>query len=377
MRTPLGAVSELDLDDHDVCARLLAYEKHTLIEGIVLESIFDDYLAAASASDRPDPRADGASEGVAQPVRLLPVDTAFVALPSGGRGPAYGAFVWARSRTPGLGRYLEALGARCRVWLVEWSERERAFTAATVADGQASAPLPLEDVCAAVSRRDAPAYQSVHPSLRETRRTMDIFWGDLASRHGTRLGTRILMPRIFINWCVQPWFEGGVWNLDRILLLDDQLWHMEIKHKFPWPHDGQLSFGLNDGELRQIKAVLECGLRTLHLVTVKPYWNTREGSLHLLNDHENRSRAAILSMELTEELVADALHRRRYSARPHTSLYGGHRVPFRCFDVTEFRSIGVLADPAWRTGSAILAEMGNGPPAPRCTYDLLQRLRVR
>ncbi|MFV0294973.1 MAG: hypothetical protein ACK5JT_02505, partial [Hyphomicrobiaceae bacterium] len=63
MQTPLGPLKDLDLGDHDVCAAILAEDKHQLIEGLVFESYFDQYLLSLTeASD--------------QKVQLVDVDTA-------------------------------------------------------------------------------------------------------------------------------------------------------------------------------------------------------------------------------------------------------------------------------------------------------------
>ena len=159
MRTPLGPVDALDLRDHEVCAELLALEKHQLIEGIVFESVFDQHLGAVEA----------ASDGTLRPVH---VETVAVRLPSFAHdAPAYGAFVWAKSMTGGLGRFLEALEARYRVWLVEWRGDTRDFTATPIAGGRrAGAVEPLADVCARVSGKNAPTYESVERSVRNSER---------------------------------------------------------------------------------------------------------------------------------------------------------------------------------------------------------------
>ena len=365
MRTPLGPVDALDLRDHEVCAELLALEKHQLIEGIVFESVFDQHLGAVEA----------ASDGTLRPVH---VETAAVRLPSFAHdAPAYGAFVWAKSMTGGLGRFLEALEARYRVWLVEWRGDTRDFTATPITGGRrAGAVEPLADVCARVSGKNAPTYESVERSVRNPQRIKQSVWGYLSSHYGDRLGAEVVLPRIFINWGVQPWFGAGVWNLDRIFLHGNQLWHMEIKHKYPMEREARLHFGINDGELRQIASLLECGLRSLHVVTVKPFWERQSGSMYLLNDLEARSRAAILSMELTADKISRAFRGLVGTSAAHTSFLGRSSVSFRSFEATGFRSVGVLADTPTSIGSAIVSQMGDGPVPPPCTDDGIRALRM-
>ena len=364
MRTPLGPVDALDLRDHEVCAELLALEKHQLIEGIVFESVFDQYLGAVEA----------ASDGT---LRQVHVETVMVGLPSDRRDPqAYGAFVWAKSKTGGLGRFLQALEARYRVWLVEWCGDTRDFTATLITGGRrAGAVEPLADVCARVSKNNAPTYESVEPSVSDLER-IEQSVRYLSSHYGDRLGADVVLSRVFINWSVYPWFREGVWNLDRIFLHGNRLWHMEIKHKYPMEREARLHFGINDGELRQIASLLECGLRSLHVVTVKPFWERQSGSMYLLNDLEARSRAAILSMELTSDKISRAFRGLVGTSAAHTSFLGRSSVSFRSFEATGFRSVGVLADTPTSIGSAIVSQMGDGPVPPPCTDDGIRALRM-
>ena len=116
------------------------------------------------------------------------------------------------------------------------------------------------------------------------------------SSYRDRLGTDVVPPRIFIYCGVQPWFSAGVWNLDRIYLHGDRLWHMEIKHRYPMDRPDGLKFGINHRVLRQIARLLECGLRSLHVVTVKPHWKRQSGSTYLLTDLKAKSKATTISM---------------------------------------------------------------------------------
>ena len=342
---------------------LLSHDKHQLIEGIVFESVFDQYIAAMR----------GASGGALRPI---PVETAIATLPPSGHGaPDYGAFVWARERTQGLGRLLIALEKHYRVWLVDWQSESRTFLAAPVSRGQLAGDLePLARVCAGISKRE-PRQTLVAREVRDQYRTNQSVWGCLSSHYGARLGTEVVLPRIFINWGIQPWF-GAVWNLDRMFLCNGQLWHIEIKHKYPMDQTGTLYFGINDGELRQIRNILDCGLRSLHVVTVKPFWERQSGSMYLLNDFEARSKASILTMELTQETVSNALRVEAARSAAHTSFTGRTSVPFRRFEAKAFRTAGVLSDPAIRIASAIVALMHGGQLPPFCTDAELRILRI-
>lgn len=188
MQTPLGPLKDLDLGDHDVCAAILAEDKHQLIEGLVFESYFDQYLLSLTeASD--------------QKVQLVDVDTAVVSLP--GRNAGVAAFVWARSRGDGLGRYLGALSSRMPVWLVEFVDGE--FVAVPFSDGKRHGEArPLQAVTEAVGKRLGPSFEPIQSSVRDRKRINQSFWGYLSERHGDDLGFNVVLPRVFLNWGIQP-----------------------------------------------------------------------------------------------------------------------------------------------------------------------------
>lgn len=357
MQTPLGPLSSLDLTDHDLCARILAKDKHQLIEGLVFESYFDQYLLSLT-------------EASGEQVKLVDVDTAVVRLPEGGAA----AFVWARSRGAGLGRYLEALSSRMEVWLVEYSEGE--FLAARFCDGQLqSERQPLQELASIVGKRDTPLFGKVESNVRDRIRINQSFWGYLSERHGTLLGLNVVLPRIFLNWGVQPWFRQ-LWNVDRIFLYGDQLWHFEIKHKYPMSRDGRLLFGINDGELRLMRHLVECGLRSMHTLIVKPYWDKTVGSMYLLNDMKARGRAAVIGREMSGDEISAVLKGAGGRSGADTTFSGQGSVSFRSFPATSFRRFGLLSDEHQKIAARIFSQMATSDQ-PRCGDHDLERLRLQ
>ena len=365
MKTPLGTLRELDLSDHEVCRSILALDKHQLVEGLVFESYFDQYLMSL-----PD--------ASAQSMQPVDVDTAVVRLPGNSGGPErdVGAFVWARRRATGLGRYIAALSTRMPVWLVEYSEPEGEFLAAPVKDNRPQLPWrPLQELSASVGNGSEPVFEEVAPQVRDRNRINQSFWGYLSERHGKSLPLNVVLPRVFLNWGIQPWFRH-VWNVDRIFLHGEQLWHLEIKHKYPMHRDGRLAFGINDGELRLIGILTDCGLRSLHAVIVKPFWDKRAGSMYLQNNLEARSRAAVIGRKMTAVAVRDALSSRGGTSGAHTSLSGRSSVPFRSFPASSFHRFGLLADDHTQVAKRIFSHMTRSDQ-PGCRDSDLQNLRLQ
>lgn len=356
MQTPLGPLNSLDLTDHNVCAEILRQDKHQLIEGLVFESYFDQYLLSLN-------------EASGEQVQLVDVDTAVVRLPEGDLA----AFVWARSRGPGLGRYLEALSSRMKVWLVDYSGGE--FLAARFGDGQLqSERQPLQELAGIVGEHDSPLFESVGDNVKDPIRTNQSFWGYLSERHGTRLGLNVVLPRIFLNWGIQPWFRQ-VWNVDRVFLHGDQLWHFEIKHKYPMSRDGQLMFGINEGELRLMRQLAECGLRSMHTLIIKPYWDKNVGSMYLLNDVKARGRAAVIGREMTDDAISAALKRAGGRSGADTTFSGQGSVNFQSFPAASFSRFGLLSDDHEQIATRIFSQMA-ASDQPQCRDRDLERLRL-
>lgn len=332
MQTPWGDLGTLDLDDHEQCRTILASDKHQLAEGLVVESVFDQIF-----DDVPD-HLDGAV--------LLDADTAIV---DPGRGGEWLAFVWARAQQPGLGRYLRALEKRFRVWLVETDAPLKTFTARQWKDGRlVPGSRPLTTLMGELSGRQ-PQPVEVSQSVRDANRQQQSFWGFLSSQHGTELGRKVILPRLFMNCGVQPWFRA-VWNLDRVLVHGDEVRLLEIKHKYPM-QGPPVSFGLNTGELNVIVRLGEAGIRCLHAIVVKPVWSKDAGSMYLLNDMRLRARAALIGVDMNAEVTGAMMAGNRGTSAGHTTFSGSGNLSFRVLKAGAFSRLGLLSDPP-----AVLAE---------------------
>lgn len=327
MQTPWGDLGTLDLADHELCRTILAAEKHQLAEGLVVEGLFDQIFDDVPAH----------LEGAV----LLDADTAIVDTKR--TGDRWHAFVWARSRQPGLGRYLRALEGRFRVWLVETDRPLTNFFVREYHPGRLGQEAwPLDRLMGELSGRP-PFFVSVAADVRDAMRQQQSFWGYLSGQHGPALGERVILPRIFMNYGVQPWFRA-VWNLDRILVRGDEIWLLEIKHKFPFGRRA-LSFGLNAGELGVIARLGEAGIRCLHTIVVKPIWSKNVGSMYLLNDMRMRGRAALIGVDLNRSVIAGMMASGRGSTPGHTTFTGAGELEYYPLRAEAFSRVGVLSDP--------------------------------
>jgi hypothetical protein len=357
MDTPWGQLKDLDLADRDLCAEILAQDKHQLAEGLVVENLFDQII---------DVVPETLPGAIALDLETAIVDT--------GRQPdRWHAFVWVRQKQDGLGRYLTALERRFRTWLVQLDPVAGTFTASEWKDGGlCGSRRPLAVIMGELSQR-YPRSVQVAASVRDRDRQKVSFWGFLSDAYGDQLGPRVILPRLFLNHGIQPWFRA-VWNLDRVLVHDQDVWLLEIKHKFPFGRNS-LRFGINDGELGVIRLLGEAGIRCFHAILAKPSWTKDSGSGYLLNRMQLKERAALISTVLDRDRVKAMFDGQQGTSPGHTTFSGSGELGYRSLPATAFSQIGMMSELrgqlAARLGQALVGE-----PLPAVTDRWLRDLRA-
>ena len=128
-------------------------------------------------------------------------------------------------------------------------------------------------------------------------------------------------------------------------------------------------------KLRLIGKLVECGLRSLHTVIVKPFWSKSVGSMYLQNDFKARSRAAVIGCEMTAESITAAFASKGGRSGAHTSFAGRSSVAFRSFPVSVFHRFGLLSDDYTQVAQRIFSQM-TGQSQPLCDETALYRLRL-
>ncbi|WP_156368625.1 hypothetical protein [Duganella sp. Leaf61] len=180
------------------------------------------------------------------------------------------------------------------------------------------------------------------------------------------------MPRILINYGIQPYFRA-VWNLDRAFIYNRQIWLGEIKHKFPFGRE--LSFGMNIGELEVIERLTSAGIQCLHVILVKPLWSKEVGSMYLLNNLQMRSRAALVACALSQESASRIFPVDAAVSGSHTSFSGTGHLKYRKARVTHFSLVGNMGEPTYTLAEA-LAKLMRGCALPAVTEECLRRYRA-
>lgn len=357
METPWGQLSDLNLADHELAVDVLSADKHQLVEGLVVECLFDQVVANVPAVS-------------GQNVIALDVDS--VVVDTMRKKDRWLCFVWARSMTKGLGRYLLALEKCLAPYLVTYSDGE--FMATRVRGGKRELPARLlPELMLELSGGKMTPFR-VDGSVKNRNRQRQAFWGFISEYYQDSLGERVVLPRILINYVIQPYFRA-VWNLDRIFIIDDVVWLFEIKHKFPMDRNG-LHFGINDGELGVLEMLAGAGIRCFHTILVKPFWSKDVGSMYLLNDLNIRTQAAIIAVVLDEAAIVRIMGRRSGRSGAHTSITGSSGLSFKSISAVDFKVLGQLSDPPLDVAAKMYAVMTGAQSVP-VSDDWLRSLRAQ
>ena len=357
METPWGHMRNIDPTDHNLCEAILTADKHQLVEGLVVENIFDQIVSAIP------PVLPGA---LALDVETVIVDTR--------RKPdRWHAFIWARSRQEGLGRYLSAMERRFCVWLLELDPDAGTFTSRQWKDGAMTGERRTLDVLMTELSGRSPKQVQVASAVRDAHRQKLGFWGYLVDNYREELGSRVILPRLLLNHGIQPWFRA-VWNLDRILVEGSNVWMLEIKHKFPFGRR-ELRFGINDGELGVIRLLGEAGIRCLHAILVKPTWSKDAGSAYLLGRLSERERAALIGVELDRERVAAMFGGRQGVSPDHTTFTGSGSLNYRSIPASDFGCVGMITDQCAQLAERV-AQALTGKALPQVSDRWLQELKT-
>lgn len=361
MNTPWGDLRSLNLFDRELAERILMADKHQLVEGMVVECLYDQIL-----ENLPEYVPD---------VTALDVETV-IAQPKD-RGQKKIAVVWAREKKSGLGRYLIALEKCFIVYLVEY-EIGHGFFGSLIKKGKRCSPIqPISELMKPIA---AVPYQpfKVSETVRDTNRQREAIYGFLFSHHRDRLVPDVLLPRILINCAVQPWFNF-VWNIDKIFIIDGMPWLFEVKHKFPYrdKHTGALQFGLNDGEVSIFRLLINCGIGCFFSIMVKPKWSKNVGSLYMITELIARKKTALLGIVLDAAKIKAIYERASGVSGSNTTItgYSGGQLRYKGIPATDFGMLGRLSDDPADVAERIVAAI-RGKDPERATDQMLEILRM-
>lgn len=330
MNTPLGNLKTLDLENAEIQKSILYYDKHQILEGLIAEQVVDQIIGKMLATQR----------------QLGGMDvTSLIAAIRGGQRQH--AFVLAFSeQSEEIQLYLQALARKYAVHLVRYDSRECDFrTHHGAYNGQTFASLDtlLSVELVTITGRTGENFPAIHEDVRSLLRQEQSYWGFLKSVYADNLAKCVLLPRIFKNFAVQPYFDF-LWDIDRVLFgrVSRSFYVVEVKHKYPFFGNGELRFGVNAGAIRLLNDLAGIGFRCFHSIMVKPYWIDDRSVMYLFNDIEARKNVLFCGKLLSDVELRSILKSRRSSSPAKTSFTGQKLTDYYFFPASWLHRIGEL-----------------------------------
>lgn len=325
--TPLGHLINLDISNTDVLRSLLKSEKHQMLEGIIIEGVFEKYIQAMENNG----------------IDLLKIALVKSVFKSGQHWKSPAWWVWNYSN--GENHFYNELKRKLShknsfVLGCKYCSETRDFL---FADSQVNESI--QKYMAKQRKLKFPlTFQDASENVKDHDRTLQAFWGGIHGLYGSRIFEDIVLHRIFKNFVIQPFFSA-LWDIDNLISLPDKrIMQLEVKHKYPYYKNDDLYFGINVGQLQVIEDLSVAGIDTLHVIMVKPYWNDRKSPSYLLQDPTVRDKVLILSCYLNSHSITNIKKSKSALSDEKTSFTGERKIKYLPIPLDRFNYLGTLAD---------------------------------
>lgn len=330
-------LEKLDLNNKEVQFSILSYDKHQTLEGLQIEPLAMAYLHHLERF------------GVE-----LPNVTTLIASQKGSHLSRC-IFVWVREPDEISEAYINTLQrlAANTTFVVRYSEVKRTFYCHKPAC--VTKYYPLQTYLRGKRGVDRISFPEISQSVRDTERQMAVFWGRLAGAFSDhkKFQEEVVLNRILKNFVVQPFFTW-LWDLDRIIRYKNTYWEIELKHKYPFERNKTLYFGLNVGQTKLVRELGFVGIRTLHIILVKPIWNKNIDPGYLFNRRDMLGKVLLIGTELTTTKAENMLKQKPRESDVSTSYSGKEKNNFLSISASDFYVLGSYETPPEKVAMNIL-----------------------
>jgi hypothetical protein len=306
-----------------------------MLEGLVIEAVFNDYLGKL----------------VAQGIDVLPVSLVrTLTVKEKPRKKFVNSWwVWDHSDTGQEAedlRHLLAPSSAQGDFLFDcyYDEMRRDFF---IKKWGEQTNIPIQSFMLKKRGHSAPRFRIPSTSVIDENRSQQAFWAGISSHYTDDLFKHVVLHRLFKNCAIQPFFDG-VWDIDSLARWpDNSLMQLEVKHKYPRIEkpSGKLFFGINNGQLQVMQDLARRGIKTLHMIMVKPIWNKNVGTGYLLNRIGDRKNVLLLAKLLDAGTLRQIRSRQSSQTGAEQSFTGEDEQKARYVGASEFQLLGTLDDP--------------------------------
>ena len=332
--TPFGPLRDIPLDNIEQLKEILVRsDKSRMLEGLVIEAVFNEYLGKL----------------VAQGIDVLPVS--LVKTLTVKKKPqkkfVTSWWVWDHSETSQAAAdlcHLMAPSSGEFLFDCYYDEMSRDFF---IKKWGEQTNIPIQSFMLGKRGHSAPRFRIPSESVIDESRSQQAFWAGISSHYSDDLFKHVVLHRLFKNCAIQPFFDG-VWDIDSLARLpDNSLMQLEVKHKYPHmeKNSRKLSFGINNGQLRVMQDLARRGIKTLHMIMVKPIWDKNLGTGYLLNRIGDRKNVLLLAKLLDAGTLHGIQSRQSWHTGVEQSFTGKDEQKARYVGASEFQLLGTLDDP--------------------------------
>lgn len=334
--TTFGPLEDIPLDNIEKLKEILIRsDKSRMLEGLVIEAVFNEYLGKL----------------VAQGIEILPVSLVrTLTVKKEPRQKFVNSWwVWDHSETGQAAadlcrRLAPSSGRREFLFDCYYDELKRDFF---IKEWGEQTNIPIQSFMMKKRKQSSPEFRTPADSVIDENRSQQAFWAGLSSHYSDDLFKQVVLHRLFKNCAIQPFFEG-VWDIDSLARWpDNSLMQLEVKHKYPRIEkpSGKLFFGINNGQLKVMQDLARQGIKTLHMIMVKPIWDKNLGTGYLLNRIGNRKNVLLLAKLLDADTLDEIRSRPSWQTGAEQSLTGKDEQKARYVGASEFQLLGTLDDP--------------------------------
>lgn len=342
--TPIGPLETLKTDQPQTLINLFSFDKHNTLEGILIEGLVDQFLSEL------------------QPLGIQQIDCTVVKSSkfkesySKSKRPVW--WLWPRDYNEDSINILSHALAQINnatFFICHYNSQQFDFCFSNSTQVAERAPdlnkckniVKVQEFLACIRNINLSELKFTKPSkdVTDQRRLSSAITNGLFNVYKNSFFYNVVLQRIYKNFVIQPFFDS-LWDLDTLLLLpDNRIIQLEIKHKYPYGKH-QLRFGINKGQVDLIKELSDIGIDTLHIIIVKPIWNMKQDPEYLINDEEKKRKTLILACYIdknsSQELISSLT---KYSRKTHTSFDGESNNAYKEVNVEKFCILGTLNEP--------------------------------
>ncbi|MFQ5637262.1 MAG: hypothetical protein ACE5IR_04630 [bacterium] len=306
---PCREIASIDLDnDQQLCA-ILRRDKHTRIEGICTEKLFERTLVQPTFSDYSTGWWFRRQQGNYRVIKFTH---------DIGQIKSIDRLILDRFRKNGV-----------RCFIVSFDEKEKDFYY-----------LETSKCPGGFQKKDWHKLRSRFPKKRKAAPPIP----KASERNQVRLNQAIRMlasyrglksaalERVFAN-C---WLASGTyWDVDCFVFHENRILAFEVKQKYP---TAKGTFGLNVGLAKLFAFLSQTGIQVFHIILTKPVKNDKIAAIDFYTKKPYRDKSNWIGLKFDRALLS----KEKSFAPSKTSIFGANRLRYYHILPTSFHQIGKL-----------------------------------